>query len=127
MKKLTKEQILLLHRELIDAHGGSDGLRDDALFKSALAAPFQTFGGQPMLPTVQQKAARLGFGLIMNHPFVDGNKRIGAHAMLLMLAMNGIELDYTQKELYEVVLKVAASEASFEELLKWVLDHDIEV
>ena len=125
MKKLTKEQTLLLHRELIKDHGGSDGVRDDGLLESALAVPFQSFGGQPLLMTVQQKAARLGYGLIMNHPFVDGNKRIGAHAMLTVLAMNGIELEYTQKELYEVILKIAASEASFEELLSWVLDHEI--
>ena len=92
MKKLTKKQILLLHRELIEAHGGSSGIRYDDLLESALAAPFQTFEGQPMLPTVQQKAVRLGYGLIMNHPFVDGNKRIGAHVMLTVLAMNGIEL-----------------------------------
>jgi len=124
MKKLTKKQILVLHRELIEAHGGSSGIRDDGLLESALAAPFQTFGGQPMFPTVQQKAVRLGYGLIMNHPFVDGNKRIGAHAMLTVLAMNGIELDYTQRELYELIMKTAASEASFEELLKWVLDHE---
>jgi len=124
MKKLTKKQILLLHHELIEAHGGSGGIRDDGLLESALAAPFQTFGGQPMLPTVQQKAVRLGYGLIMNHPFVDGNKRIGTHVMLTVLAMNGIELEYTQMELYELIMKIAASEASFEELLKWVLDHE---
>lgn len=124
MKKLTREQILALHHELIEAHGGSGGIRDEALLDSALSAPFQTFDGKSMLPTIQQKVVRLGFGLIMNHPFVDGNKRIGAHAMLTMLAMNGIELEYTQKELYGIILKVAASEASFEELLSWVLDHE---
>ena len=64
------------------------------------------------------------FGLIMNHPFIDGNKRIGTHVMLTMLAMNGIELEYTQKELYEIILRVAASEVVFEELLDWVLDHE---
>ena len=125
MIKLTKEQIFLLHRDLIDTHGGSDGLRDEALLDSALATPFQTFGGQYMYPTIQQRAVRLGFGLLMNHPFIDGNKRIGTHVMLTVLAMNGIELEYTQKELYEVILKVAASEASFEELLNWVLDHEV--
>ena len=124
MKKLTKTQILLLHRELINIHGGSDGIRDEGLLESALAAPFQTFGGQLLLPTVQQIAVRLGYGLIMNHPFVDGNKRIGTHAMLTLLAMNGIELEYTQKNLYEIVIKVAAGETSFEELLNWVLDHE---
>ena len=124
MKKLTKEQILILHHDLIKEHGGSDGLRDDGLLDSALAAPFQTFDGQPMLPTIQQKAARLGFGLIMNHPFVDGNKRIGTHVMLTMLAMNGIEVEYTQKELYEVILRVASGEVPFDELLSWILDHE---
>jgi len=125
MIKLTKEQIFLLHQELINAHGGSDGLRDEALLDSALAAPFQTFGGQYVYPTVQQRAVRLGYGLLMNHPFIDGNKRIGVHTMLTVLAMNGIELEYKQKELYEVILMVAASESSFEELLKWVLDHEV--
>jgi len=124
MKKLTKEQILAMHRELIEVSGSDDGIRDEGLLESALAAPFATFDGKPMLPTIQQRAARLGFGLIKNHPFVDGNKRIGVHAMLVILVMNGIELEYTQKELYEIILKVAASEASFEELLSWVLDHE---
>ena len=125
MKKLTKEQVLLLHHDLIDAHGGSAGIRDEGLLDSALETPFQTFGGQYLLPTVQQKAVRLGFGLIMNHPFVDGNKRIGTHVMLTMLALNGIELEYTQKELYEIILDVAASRVSFDELLKWALNHEL--
>ena len=124
MKKLTKAQVLTLHRALIEAHGGDAGVRDEGLLDSALATPFQTFDGRPLLLTIQQKAVRLGFGLIRNHPFVDGNKRIGVHAMLTMLAMNGIELEYTQRELYEIILKIAASEASFEELLEWVLTHE---
>ena len=125
MIKLTKEQILLLHRELIDAHGGSDGLRDEALLDSALSAPFQTFGSQYIYPTIQQRIVRLGYGLLMNHPFIDGNKRIGTHVMLTVLAMNGIELEYSQKELYEVIIEVAASESSFEDLLNWVLNHEV--
>lgn len=125
MKKLTKAQILAMHRDLTEMYGGSDGLRDEALLDSALSAPFQTFDGQSVLPSIQQKAARLGFGLIMNHPFMDGNKRIGAHTMLTFLAMNGIALEYTQRELYEVILDVASGTASFEALLKWVLDHEV--
>ena len=113
----------MLHAELIAAHGGSDGLRDEGLLDSALAAPYQTFDEHSAFPTIQQKAARLGFGLIMNHPFVDGNKRIGAHVMLTMLAMNGIELEYTQKELYESILQVASGELSYEGLLAWILNH----
>ncbi len=124
MKVITKAQALMMHRELIAAHGGSDGIRDEGLLDSALSAPFQTFGGQPLLPSIQQQASRLGYGLIMNHPFLDGNKRIGAHIMLTFLAMNGIELRYTQKELYETILSVASGEMSYDELLHWIVSHE---
>jgi len=125
MNKLTKEQILALHCELITEFGGINGLRDEGLFDSAISSPFQSFDGQQIYPTVQQKAARIGFGLIMNHPFFDGNKRTGTHVMLLMLAMNGVELEYSQKKLYEIILQIASGEASFEQLLNWVFDHEI--
>ncbi len=124
MKVITKAQALMMHRELIAAHGGSDGIRDEGLLDSALSAPFQTFGGQPLLPSIQQQASRLGYGLIMNHPFVDGNKRVGAHIMLTFLAMNGIELRYTQKELYETILSVAAGEMCYDKLLHWIIGHE---
>ncbi|MCL2387421.1 MAG: type II toxin-antitoxin system death-on-curing family toxin [Defluviitaleaceae bacterium] len=124
MKRLTKEQVLALHRHLIDGFGGADGLRDEGLLDSALAAPFHAFGGQPAFPSIPQKAARLGFGLIKNHPFSDGNKRIGTHVMLVFLSMNGIELSYTQKELYETILQVTGSEITYEEFLHWVIDHE---
>lgn len=125
MKKLTKGQILMLHRDLIMETGGTDGLRDEGLLDSALNAPFQGFGGTDTFPSLQQKAARLGFGLIQNHAFVDGNKRIGAHAMLVFLALNGIELSYTQKELSDMVLNVAAGASSFENVVQWILNHQI--
>lgn len=91
MKRLSKDQILLLHHALIEETGGLDGLRDEGLLESALDAPFQSFGETDVYPSIQQKGARLGFGLIQNHAFVDGNKRIGAHAMLVFLSLNGIE------------------------------------
>ena len=123
MKKLSKEQILMLHTELIQQTGGSDGVRDYNLLDSALETPFQSFGGDELYPTIQAKAARLGYGLIKNHCMIDGNKRIGTHAMLVFLALNGIELKYTQKELYETILDVAAGNIEYEGLLQWVLDH----
>ena len=83
MKVLSKRQILLLHQQLVDETGGSPGLRDEGLLDSALNAPFQAFGGTSAFSSLQQKAARLCYGLVKNHPFVDGNKRIGAHAMLV--------------------------------------------
>lgn len=123
MRRLTKEQIILLHQDLINSSGGSSGLRDEALLESALGAPFQSFGETDAFPSLQQKAARLGYGLIKNHAFIDGNKRIGVHAMLVLLALNGIELQYTQPELAEMGLRVADGSLSFEDLIKWVIDH----
>lgn len=123
MKLLSKEQVILLHHDLIKTTGGTDGIRDEALLDSALHAPFQSFGGIDSFPSIQQKAARLGFGLIKNHAFVDGNKRIGTHMMLVFLALNGIELSYTQEELSGFILSVAAGESSFEDMVKWILDH----
>jgi death-on-curing protein len=123
MIKLTKKQILMLHSQLIQETGGSDGLRDEGLLDSALEAPFQSYDNQDLFPTTQAKAARLGYGLIKNHAMVDGNKRIGTHAMLVFLALNGVELEYTQEELYEEILGVAAGEIEYEQLLKWILAH----
>lgn len=123
MKKLSKEQILMLHTQLIQQTGGSDGVRDYNLLESAIEAPFQSFGGDELYPTIRAKAARLGYGLIKNHCMLDGNKRIGTHAMLVLLVLNGIELRYTQKELYETILGVAAGSIEYEDLLQWILEH----
>ena len=125
MKKLSKEQILMLHKQLIEQTGGRDGVRDHGLLESAIESPFQSFDGEELYPTIQAKAARLGYGLIKNHCMIDGNKRIGAHAMLVFLAVNGIELSYTQKELYEEILSVASDNLGYEDLLHWVLEHQI--
>lgn len=123
MKKLSKKQILMLHTQLIQQTGGSEGVRDYNLLDLALETPFQSFGGDELYPTIQAKAARLGYGLIKNHCMIDGNKRIGTHSMLVFLALNGIELKYMQKELYETILDVAAGKIEYEDLLQWVLDH----
>ena len=125
MIRLTKSQILLLHEQLITETGGSSGLRDEGMLDSALNAPFQTFGKEDMYPSLQQKAARLCFGLVKNHPFVDGNKRIGAHAMLVFLALNGVELQHLQAELSDVILQLAAGEIEATDLLRWILEHQI--
>lgn len=125
MIRFSKTQILLLHEQLLEATGGSSGLCDEGMLDSALNTPFQTFGGEDVYPSLQQKAARLCFGLVKNHPFVDGNKRIGAHAMLVFLTLNGIELRYTQEELSDVILQLAAGTISFFELLEWILIHQI--
>ena len=124
MKRLNERQILRMHEQLLAQTGGMPGVRDEGLLQSALEAPFQSFGGDDIYPSIQQKAARLGYGLIKNHPFLDGNKRIGTHVMLVFLCLNGIELDYTQKELEDIILSVAASEAGSDDLLRWLLQHE---
>ena len=125
MKRLSKEQVLKLHSQLIESFGGSDGVRDENLLDSALESPFQTFDGEELYPTLQAQAARLGYGLIKNHCMIDGNKRIGAHAMLVFLELNGVEIEYTQKELYTTVLAVADGSLDYDELLKWILKHQV--
>ena len=115
----------MLHQHLVDETGGSPGLRDEGLLDSALNAPFQTFGDTSAYPSLQQKAARLCYGLVKNHPFIDGNKRIGAHAMLVFLAVNGLELSYTQQELSDIILQVAAGEKEYDDLLVWLLAHQL--
>ena len=86
----------------------------------ALNAPFLFCEWSSYL---QAKAAQLGFGLVSNHPFVDGNKRIGVHMMLVFLAINGIELNYVQEELIDVILQVASGNVNSQGLLEWILEH----
>jgi len=123
MKFLEKNLVLLLHRQLVEEFGGSHGVRDDGLLDSALAMPYMTFFNQDLYPSLEAKAAQLCFGLMKNHPFFDGNKRIGAHCMLAFLEVNGIFLQYEQEELQECILSLARSELSSEELTAWIKAH----
>ncbi len=123
MIKLSKEQILMLHSQLIEATGGSDGIRDEGMLESAISNPFQSFGGEELYPSIQSKAAQLCYGLVKNHPMIDGNKRIGTHAMFVFLTLNGYELQYTQSELSDTILSVAAGNLGANDLLKWIIEH----
>ena len=125
MKILTKEQILLLHSQLIEGFGGSSDIRDNALLDSAINTPFQTYDSEELYPTLLDKASRLCFGLVKNHPFVDRNKRIGTHAMLVFLAINGVELEYSDTELINLILSVAAGTQSDSDILRWLQQHII--
>ena len=120
---LSKEQILYLHEELINETGGMQGLKDEGLLDSALAAPFQSFEDQDLFPSIYQKAARLGFGLASNHAFIDGNKRIGAHAMLVFLELNNIHIGYSQEELSGIFLDIASGNKGYDELRVWIVTH----
>lgn len=124
MIKFSKEKILLLHKLLIEQTGGEDGIRDTGLFESAVEACYQTFDGKELFPKKEEKAARLCTGLVSNHAFVDGNKRIGIYVMLTFLEVNGIKLNVTDEELVEVGLALAQSKMKYEDLLDWILKHE---
>lgn len=123
MIKFSKEKVLLLHRLIAEETGGSIGVRDEALLESALKNAFPGFGGQEFYPTKEEKGARLGFTLISNHAFVDGNKRIGMYVMLTFMEVNGIRMDCTNDEVYVTGMRVADGTMGYEELLSWVKDH----
>lgn len=105
---LTKEQVLMLHDRLIEVTGGSKGIRDEGMLDSALANPFQVFGGEELYPSIQAKAAQLCYELVKNHAMLDGNKRLGTHVMLVFLALNGYELAYSQKELSDTTFSIGS-------------------
>lgn len=124
MIRLTKEQVIKIHSALIAKTGGIDGIRDENLLESPLNSPFQSFDGVELYPSLMQKAAWIRYSLISNHPFIDGNKRIGIHIMLVFLSLNGIELNYAQEELIDIGLKLAAGKMKAEELIIWLNSHN---
>ena len=125
MIKFSKEKVLLLHKLIAEETGGSIGVRDEGLLESALESAFSGFGEQEFYPSKEEKGARLGYTLISNHAFVDGNKRIGVYIMLTFLEVNGIRLECTNEEIVEIGLSVADGSMGYHELLQWIIDHRI--
>lgn len=123
MKQLTEAQINKMHDLLLRETGGLEGLRNQSLLDSAMNAPFQTFGGDDLFQSLQEKAARLGYYMIQNHPFTDGNKRIGILAMLTFLELNGIYVDSTDAELIQIGFSLANNTMSIEQLVQWLIEH----
>lgn len=123
MKLLSKRHILMLHHDLIQNYGGTEGMRDESLLDSAVNSPLQSFSGVDLYPTLLEKAVRLGFGLIKNHPMLDGNKRLGAHSMLTLLRINGVSLHWDQEDLINITLGIASGEKQYEDLLQWIISH----
>ncbi len=123
MRYLTLSEVLDLHRRVIDQSGGAAGVRELGGVEAAVAQPQMTFGGEDLYPTIEAKATALCFSLVMNHPFVDGNKRIGHAAMEAFLVMNGHELAADVDDAENVMMTLAAGELSREALLAWVTSH----
>jgi death-on-curing protein len=117
---LSIDQLIDLHSFQIEHYGGSTGLRDRGALESAAARPQMTFGGEDLYPDLAEKAAALMHSLVQNHPFVDGNKRVGAHALLLFLRVNGSALGVSARELTETTLAVARGELAAEALAIWI-------
>ena len=124
MIKFSEEKVLLLHKLITAETGGDPNLRDRDLLESALESAFATFDGKELYSTKEEKGARIGFSLISNHAFVDGNKRIGMYVMLTFLETNGIKLRPTNAEVARVGLAIAAGEMKYEELLEWILENE---
>ena len=124
MIKFSKEKVLLLHKIMAEATGGGVGVRDEGLLDSALESAFAGYGDKEFYPSKEEKGARLGYTLITNHAFVDGNKRIGMYVMLSFLEMNGIRIRCTDDELVYAGLSVADGSMDYDDLLQWIFDHE---
>lgn len=125
MISLSKEQIICLHQSLINYFGGDSGIRDENLLDLSVHSPYQTFDDLDLYQGIIKKAVHLCFSLIKNHPFVDGNKRIGTHAMLVLLELNGYSLDYSQEDLINIILDIASSQKNEHDLVLWIKNHII--
>ena len=123
MIKFSQEKVLLLHKLVTEETGGDPNVRDIALLNSALESAFQTLDGKELYPTKEEKGARIGYALISNHAFVDGNKRIGMYVLLTFLETNGIKIHPTVDDVARVGLAVAAGEMKYEDLLEWILEN----
>ena len=118
--KITKEDVLNIYKILTTETGGTVGIRDEGLLLSALEAPYQTFGGVELFPTLVEKTVRMGYGLVANHPFVDGNKRLGILVMLTFFKLNGIDLEFSDNEVIDMAIGVASGKYKYDDLLSIV-------
>ncbi len=126
MIRFSQEKVLLLHQLIIAETGGANEVRDIGLLDSALSSAYATFDGNELYPTKEEKGARLGYGLVSNHAFVDGNKRIGMYVMLTFLEVNGIHMDCTNEDVVEAGLGLATGTIKYEGLLEWVRNHSVQ-
>ena len=124
MIKIDFNVALKLHKLLTDFTGGCNEIRDYSLLDSALNTSFQTFEGKELYPSIEEKGVRLGFNLVQNHAFVEGNKRIGLLVMLTFLEINGINLKFTDDELVDIGISLASGQMTYENLFDWIKTHE---
>ncbi|MBK8087561.1 MAG: type II toxin-antitoxin system death-on-curing family toxin [Chitinophagaceae bacterium] len=117
---ITKEEVLLIHNQVVLLHGGANGVRDMNGLESAIARPYQSFGGDDLYPSSFEKAAAIGESIIMNHPFVDGNKRTGYVLMETVLRLEGFKISAADDELYQFVIGISTGAKRYEEIVEWL-------
>ena len=120
---ISVSQALKIHTVAILKFGGAKGVRDMGGLESALARPFQTFGGEDLYPSIFEKAAAIGESLIMNHPFIDGNKRTGYLLMEALLRYGGHKIVASDDELYQFVINISTGSISFEDIVEWLKNN----
>jgi len=125
MKSLEVDQIITFHKKIVNATGGSDGVRDKTLIESAVKKAFATFDGIDLYEGIYKKISVITYSIIKNHGFVDGNKRTGVSTMLLFLKINDIVINYSQMELVELGLKIAEGEITEEDIEQWIIRHQV--
>ena len=123
MIKISNEKVKLLHQLMAEATGGSAGVRDEGLLDSAIEGAFATFDGVELYQTKEEKAAHLGYSLISNHAFVDGNKRIGVYVMLSFLELNGIHIESSDEDIVAMGLGVADGSMNQDDIHSWIMEH----
>ncbi len=122
---INTDHVIVFYKKIVEETGGSVGIKDRALIESALNRAYATFDGQDLYPTIIDKISAITFGIISNHAFVDGNKRIGVSVMLLLLKINNISIQYTQEELVHLGLEVASGKLEIDNIKKWILTHQV--
>jgi death on curing protein len=122
---ITKEVILRLHELSLLKYGGGNGIREEGFMESAIARPYQTFGSEDLYPTIFEKAAAIAESIIINHPFIDGNKRTGLLAMLAVLDNENFELSVTNNDIYNFTIKISTGEIKFEQIVEWLKTNTI--
>ena len=120
---ITKEEVFLIHDEVVNLHGGANGIRDIGGLESAIARPFQTFAETDLYPTCFEKAAAIGESIIMNHPFLDGNKRTGYVLMELLLRIEGVRITASDDSLYAFVISISTGELKFDQIVAWLKEN----
>ena len=120
---LTTDEIITAYHKLIAKTGGLDGLRDKGLLESAVCSANASFDGFEQYPSIEEKAARLAYAIMTNHAFLDGNKRIGILVMLMTLRLNQVQISYSQAELIELGLSIAAGQSDYSNIYNWIVSH----